>query len=287
VAWWDTTVRVAWTGTPLGPGQSSPAYFTQKDEADAAFAPQRNVAGPTADARAVTVAADLDWIWVFWHAGDPKENAPANRRVWMAKSTDNGKTFPETRPISPAGLGICPNCGLCALCTYPHMPAVLCRAATDSEHRDTYLLHLEVGKPWNVEGGKPIDPFATVKVQQWKTTACPATSAALADVGNDYLAAWETAGQIYYCRIPHNTGKVGPFVAAPGKGGNRKHPALAHSGSRTVLVWLEAASKDTSVCWQIFSHDDRPTHEQGEFTGIPPGSHAAVISDGQRFFVVY
>jgi hypothetical protein len=105
------------------------------------------------------------------------------------------------------------------------------------------------------------------------------------------LAAWETAGQVYFGEIDSKAARIPAPIAAPGEGGTRKHPRLATNTNGDVLfVWTEgtAWARGGSVAWQMFDSSGRATDVKGTTAGIPVWSFAAPIagSDG-RFTILY
>ena len=104
------------------------------------------------------------------------------------------------------------------------------------------------------------------------------------------LAAWETKGQVHFTRLD-TAGKRAEFIAAPGTGKGRKHPAVAvNSRGETILVWTEGMgwNRGGSVSWQVYDKDGKPTAELGNTAGVPVWSLVAtfVRADG-RFVIVY
>jgi hypothetical protein len=280
-------VHVVWSGPPDGAGADGPVYYTRLLEKGGTFEPQRNLAG-TAGGRGPAIAAHASMVCVFWHAPAVRRRVAGNRLVWLAKSFDGGKTLAEPRAVSPGDIDVCPNCPLCATETNPGMPVLVYRGATDPEHRDTYLLYDGFWEQARKGAGFQNDKYHNVKLHAWKTATCPATTAAVLEVHNGYLAVWETAGQIYYARVPGGTGKFAPPVTVPGKTGYRKHPAACFDGRDLALVWIETAGKETSVCWQLFNHQDEPTPERGAFRGAPSGSRPVVVpTQFGSFLVIY
>src|SRR5579872_4230394 len=91
-------VHVAWNGSgtaePKGQGvkYGNPMLYTRLGD-DGTFEPQRNVISKAYGLDGGgSVAADLEGnVYVAWHAGDG--TGEENRRVWLARSTDEGQTF--------------------------------------------------------------------------------------------------------------------------------------------------------------------------------------------------
>ena len=114
-------VHVAWNGAyqedipgVAEPYMKVPMLYTRLNEAGTAFEPERNLIHK---ARGLdgggSIAADLDGnVYVFWHAPLPGQTGEENRRIWMAKSSDDGKSFaPEVvayeNPRASAGVAAC------------------------------------------------------------------------------------------------------------------------------------------------------------------------------------
>jgi hypothetical protein len=158
---------------------------------------------------------------------------------------------------------------------------LLYRSATEQVHRDAYLLTSR-DKGVNFQGEK---------IHPWNVPACPMSSFAFAEGPTGVLAAWETKGQVYYARIDPATGKKSEAVAAPGEGGDCKHPVVAcNRRGRTLLSWAGGVGweRGGSVAWQVFDKDGKPLSEKGRADGVPVWSLVAVSprTDG-GFTVVY
>src|SRR5215831_12503024 len=103
----------------------------------------------------------------------------------------------------------------------------LYRSATESVHRDIYLLASK-------DHGKS---FRGRLLHKWEINACPMSSMDFADSGNAVIAAWETRGQVYWARVDDDSGQA---IPAPGEGKGRKHPRVAINQNGEVLfVWTE------------------------------------------------
>src|SRR6185369_4163602 len=90
--------------------------YTRLNDAGTAFEPQRTLSDVAYQLDGGgTVAADgLGNVYVAWH-GNPEASGEANRRVFVARSTDEGRTFlPEVPAISEA-TGACGCCGMKAI----------------------------------------------------------------------------------------------------------------------------------------------------------------------------
>ncbi len=278
-------VHVAWNGSgkaePKGPGGATPMLYARLNDAGTAFEPQRNVMRSAAglDGGGSVAADEAGNVYVAWHAPGPDAKGEGSRCVWVARSTDDGKTFTPEKRANAEPTGACGCCGLRAFADAKGTVYVLYRAAREDVHRDTYLLS-------SADKG---DQFRSEKVHEWELNACPMSSAAFAEGAGGVAAAWETNGQVYYCRIDQATGKRSPPVAAPGEAKGRKHPAIAvNAEGKTVLVWTEGMgwNKGGSLAWQVFDKGGTPTGEKGRADGMPTWSLVAVFARPDGGFTV-
>jgi hypothetical protein len=280
-------VHVAWMGSSKakahGAEHSTPMLYARLNDKGTAFEPQRNVIQEAfgLDGGGSVSADDSGNVYVSWHAPEPGSKGEEKRRVWVARSADEGKTFAREKAASDEGTGVCGCCGMRAFTDSKGKTFVLYRSATRSVERDTYLL-------LSKDEGKT---FSSDKVQKWNVRVCPMSSFALNEAAGAVLAAWETDGQVYYARVDPESGKRSEAVAAPGAGKGRKHPAVAgNARGETVLVWTEGMgwNKGGAVAWQVFDKDGKPTGEKGQQDGVPTWSLVTIFArpDG-GFTVVY
>jgi hypothetical protein len=280
-------VHVAWMGSskaePKAPGGESPMLYTRLDDAGAAFEPERNVITSAVGLDGGgSVAADiLGNVYVVWHAAEPNTKGESNRRVWVARSTDEGKTFAPEKPAYAGTTGACGCCGMRAFADRSGHVHVLYRSASEQVHRDIYLL----------TSTDHASAFQGLDLHPWQINACPMSSMAFAESDSGVLAAWETRGQVYWSRIDAALGKPSDPIAAPGTPRGRKHPVVAgNNRGETLLAWTEGMGWDEggSLAWQVFDKSGKPTTEKGQAPGVPVWSLVAVFTrpDG-RFTVVY
>jgi hypothetical protein len=284
-------VHVAWNGSdtasprglinPANHQPGMPFLYTRSNADATAFEPQRSLPRRTFGVDGGgSIAADADGrVFAVWHAlavGGPQ--GEDHRRVWIARSTDDGATFADEEPAWSEPTGACGCCGL-RLFTSASNLYLLYRSATSLTHRDIYVLE-------SSDHGRT---FRGSRVQPWDINACPMTSMSLTGNGSGILGAWETAGQVYFGAIDSASPRMPAPVAAPGEPGTRKHPRLAsgaHGG--TLLVWTEgtAWARGGSVAWQLFDRDARPSGPRGTAPGIPIWSFAAGIARPDGGFVI-
>jgi hypothetical protein len=286
-------VHVTWNGSdaaspkgvanPANGQPTAPFLYARSNAEGTAFETQRNLTsrGYFIDGGG-SITADRDGsVYAAWHAapvdGQPGED---HRRVWFARSSDDGATFTREEPAWSESTGACGCCGM-RLLSASNALYLLFRSATAMTHRDIYLLQ-------STDRGRT---FRGSRVQEWEINACPMTSMSLANARLGVFGAWETAGQAYFGRVDAKTGTIPKPVAAPGDGRTRKHPRLAANANGDLLfVWTEgtAWARGGSLAWQMFDASGRATSVAGTAPGVPVWSVAAPIArpDG-RFVILY
>ncbi len=279
-------IHVAWMGSkeaePKGPSKATPMLYTRLNDALTGFDPQRNVMQFAVGLDGGgSIAADRSGnVYVAWHAGAGEEGE-ALRRVWVARSTDEGKTFKREVPASDKATGACGCCGMRAFAARNNAFYMLYRAATESVNRDMYLITSQ-------DNGTS---FQSTLMHKWKLEACPMSTAAIGESHDGILVAWETDGQVYYSNIEPGTSKPLQSIPAPGAGSRRKHPAIiGNAQDETLLAWTEKMGwqRGGSLAWQIFDKQGRPTSEKGQAEGVPMWSLVTVYaSPNGSFTIVY
>src|SRR5438270_715860 len=78
-------------------------------------------------------------VYVFWHAPEPGKTGEGNRKVWVAVSTDEGKTFSTERAATREPTGACGCCGMRAFADARGRLYALYRGAKDLTQRDMHL----------------------------------------------------------------------------------------------------------------------------------------------------
>jgi hypothetical protein len=279
-------VDVVWFGAdsarPKGPHGAAPVLFSRLNAEGTAFEAQRSVMQYAEGMDGgLSVAADQRGdAYVVWHATG-KIPGEANRRVYLARSTDDGKTFAREVPISPDGLGACGCCGMRATVDRRGALYVLYRAASEGIHRDmTLLVSDDLGRT-----------FRSTRVHPWQLNACPMTTADLAQAANGVLASWETAGEVYFAEVNPANYQLSPAQSAPGQADDRKHPAVAaNAGGKIVMAWTEGTAwmKGGSLAWQVFDRQGKPIGPGGHAPNVPvwdrPSAFASL--DGE-FTIIY
>jgi hypothetical protein len=289
----DRRVHVAWNGSnralPKGPvnpdsGQpGEPMLYSRLDDSGRAFEPQRNVMQRSfgLDGGGSIAAAPDGNVYVAWHGIGESEaksgEGEGRRRVWIAKSDDGGRTFSHEDPLWQQKTGACGCCGMKIHAAPGGTVAALYRSATETVHRDIYALtsHDRAGS------------FSGHLLDRWEIGACPMSSMDIVQRGDALLAAWETAGQVYWGRLDGTSGRT----AAPGEGKGRKHPRLAVNRRGEILfVWTEGTgwNKGGTLAWQMYDSAGQPAGPRQESPGISTWSFASpiAVNDG-RFAILF
>ena len=262
-------VHVAWNGSGQAEprvNDGSPLLYTRSKE-DGTFEAQRNLMSGFGLDGGGSVAADSEGrVYVMWHACPIKNGGELRRRVYLARSTDDGATFSKEASVWDEPTGAC---GCCQLKPWAQggKVRVLYRSCSTLEDRDTYLLSSD-------DAGAT---FHGAKVHPWKINSCPMASYAFSQGGA--WAAWESSEQIYWAPVGDD-GKAGAILPAPGQGNKRKHPVMAVNARGDVLLaWTEntAWARGGKVKWQVYDAARKPL-ASGERDGLPAWSMVAVFA---------
>jgi hypothetical protein len=287
-------VYVAWNGSnsaiPRGPSHprtgrpTSAMLYARSNLAGTVFEPQRNLMQRSYELDGGgSIAADAAGnVYVAWHAAALAggEEGEARRRPWLARSSDDGKTFPPEHQAWARETGACGCCGLKLFAAPQNQLHLLYRAATDLVHRDIYLLSSN-------DSGRT---FRGSRVHEWNLNACPMTSMSISAAGLRVLTAWETAGQVFVGAVDPAASSVLSPTAPPSPTGVRKHPrVVANSRGDVLLVWTEGAAwaKGGALGWRVFDRTLQPTDRAGEMPGVPVWSFAAAAARPDGRFVVF
>jgi hypothetical protein len=283
-------VHVAWNGTyevdvpgATKPWMKHPMVYTRLNDARTAFEPEHNVihAAYGLDGGGALAADGAGDVYVFWHAPTPGTEGEGNRRVWLARSTNDGKTFDSEKPAFEKPTGACGCCGMSAFADEWDNVYVMYRSATETVHRDMYLL---VSK----DRGRT---FEGTDISAWNIGACTMSLENLSASSAGVLGSWETMGNVFYGVVNPATRRMAQPIAAPGDAKDRKYPVVtANSRGETLLAWAEGMKwgKGGSAFWQIFDRNGNPEGEIGHADGVPAWSVVAAFTrpDG-GFSVVY
>jgi hypothetical protein len=282
-------VHVAWNGSmeakPKNPIMGTPMLYSRSSLDRTAFEPQRNLMQRTfgLDGGGTVAADEQGNVFVLWHGkavGAP--DGEIGRRVWMARSSDQGATFAPEEPAGDDPTGACACCGTRALADRSGTLYMLYRAATAGVERDMTLL-------WSRDSGRT---FQRAVLDPWKINACPMSSETMITGARGVIAAWETQGQVRLARLDPATGAASKPTSPPGAPGNRKHPALAtNSRGETLLAWTEGTGwqRGGTLVWQLFDPSGQPQGAQGRLeAGVPTwGLPTALARPDGSFLIIH
>ncbi len=231
-------VHVAWMGSgktaKKGEGKhpESPMFYTRLNEAGSAFEPERNVISWTGGLDGGgSVAADSQGdVYVAWHGrASDAADGEAGRAMFVAVSTDDGRTFAREGQANPTPTGACGCCGMRAFVDGSGNLHLLYRTA-NSVSRDMMLL----------TSSDHARTFTATPVNRWFTQSCPMSSSVMTGDQRGILLATETGDQVEWTSLATDRLRLGK--ANPVSSAKSGHPSIATTAAGDVLVaWAEGA----------------------------------------------
>lgn len=277
-------VHVAWNGSTVSDKHAGvPMLYTRLNAAGTAFEPERDLITQAAglDGGGSVAADPAGNVYVLWHALKPgSTEGEGNRAVFVARSTDDGRTFAREKLATAEPTGACGCCGMRAFADHAGTVFALYRAAGEKVNRDETLL---------ISRNQGLD-FAIANAHPWKISTCPMSSAFFSESGSGVLAAWETEGNVFFARVDPKTQSVSPAVS-PASAPRAKHPAVAgNARGEVLLAWTEGTGwqRGGTLAWQMFGPEGRPIGEINRAEGVPVWSLVSAVArpDGS-FLVLY
>ena len=286
-------VHVAWNGSdaaePRGPinpesgKPGSPMLYARLNDAGTAFEPQRNLMLDTfgLDGGGSVAADHSGNVFVAWHGKAPgAREGEAGRQVWIAQSQDEGRTFAKEHPATTEPTGACGCCGLRLFADSRGEIYGLYRSAKENVHRDIYLLR-------SSNAGKT---FSLAQLHKWDLNACPMSSMAFFEAGDEVLGAWETETQVYFAPVNRAVDLAKrAMLAPPGEKPKRKYPAIARNRrGETLLAWVEGAGwqRGGVLGWQLFDRAGLPAGASEARRDVPVWSFPAVFVRPDEGFTI-
>ena len=271
--------HVVWNGAGGAEPRGMPLLYARLNDDATAFEAQRNLMRRTSTLDGgATVAADAQGhVYAIWHAiAEGTTQNEQSRRLWVAHSSDDGKTFGEEAPAWDKPTGACGCCYVGAFADMDGALYILYRGAVTALDRDMYLV---VSR----DHGKT---FAGSRVDPWRTSACPMSTAALGRTRGGVVAGWETEGRVLFGTVADV--EVSGRSAAPGELKNRRHPVIASNArGESIHAWTEgmAWKRGGTVAWQVYDAASNSLLE-GRKEGVPADGTAAVFARPDGTFVV-
>lgn len=275
-------VHAVWNGAGEAESHAGASmFYTRLNDAGTVFEPERDLITYAAGLDGGgSLAADSDGnVFVFWHAPRPgNTRGEAGRALFLARSTDNGKSFARETEASPPDAGACACCGMRAFVGQTGGLYALYRGAADGLNRDMLLLMSRD------HGSK----FELLHRNPWRIPTCPMSSASFAGSGERTFACWETDGEVFLATIQGV--KVSATTNPPAGGARRKHPVIAaNARGETLLAWTEGTGwqRGGSVAWQGFDSSGQPTAIRGRAEGVPVWGLVAVVARQDGSFTIF
>ncbi|MDB6004679.1 MAG: hypothetical protein JWR15_1666 [Prosthecobacter sp.] len=272
----DDSLHVVWNG-PGGKDQPAPLLYSRSQDGGVTFEKQRDLRADTVglDGGASVAASAKGEVFVVWH-GVPAEAAPGeiNRRVFVLKSSDNGKSFAAPKIANGDDPGVCACCSLKTFVSPKGELLTLYRAARSMAQRDITLMSSR-------DGGVT---FQHRNVGPWAINACPMSSASVIAAGAGTRAAWEAEGKVFTSLLDEESD------ALVVSGGKARHPALAvNARGETLVTWSEGTGwqKGGQLAWVVLDSAGKATTERGSKAGVPVWGFTAAYAEGERFVILY
>jgi hypothetical protein len=283
----DGRLYVAWNGSSRAstkPSGAAAMLFSRMTDSGDAFEPQRDLMTSTThlDGGGSVAADNQGRVYVVWHGHrttGPQEEI--DRGVFMATSTDDGKTFANERQINSPGTGVCGCCGLKAFADIHGCLAVLYRSANLAGNRDSVLL-------LSTNFGAS---FTTKVLGEWHVSTCPMSTHELGMGPAGLTGMWEKGGQVYLGSISSDLLDSFTAVAAGGLPKDRKHPTFTWGNGKNapmLIAWTEGTGweKGGSLAWECLDSNKVET-ASGHAEGVPVWSYAAAVVEKDGSFVLF
>lgn len=237
-------------------------FYARRMPGEAAFAPLRNINHKPSEGFSLAVNA--------------KGNVTA---VWMADklyanvSHDGGETFSPAVEIDPV-LNPCNCCTTSSVFGADGRVAILYREETNND-RDMYLAL------WDQQQNKVTR--TRVSTTPWKIDACPMTYYSVTRMGDGFVAAWPTKGEIYFARLDSNGNPRSPQeIRTPGSNGMRTGLlTVANAHGDTLVAW----KKDNQLGWQTYDDRGRTAGKPGSVSSGGSGVAGVLAKNGD--FVLF
>jgi hypothetical protein len=274
----DNTLHIVWNGVGNHKRQiPSPLLYSRSPDGGMSFEPRRDLRADTQalDGGASIAASLRGDVFIVWH-GAPAGAEPSeiNRRVYVLKSTDNGRTFAAPKIANADDPGVCACCSLKAFVTPGGELFTLYRAARSMSQRDVVLMSSR-------DGGST---FQHRDVGRWAINACPMSSFSAMSDGKRTRGAWEAEGKVFTALLDTTADAL---AISEGKS---RHPALAiNTKGETLISWSIGTGwqKDGQLGWLVLDASSQPTTTRGIQPGMPVWAFSAAYAEGERFVILY
>lgn len=272
----DDSIHIVWNG-PGAKNKPSSLYYSRSLNHGTSFEAQKDLRADTQalDGGASIAASQKGEVFIVWH-GAPAGAAPGeiNRRVFVLKSTDNGRMFSEPKIANADDPGVCACCSLKTFVSPSGELLTLYRAARSMNQRDIVALS-------STDGGAT---YRHRTVGTWAINACPMSSASVVAAGAQTRAAWEAEGRVYTALLDATS------EALPVSEDSARHPALAvNLRGETLVTWSIGTGwkKGGQLGWALLDPAGKPTAQHGTAPGVPVWGFTAAYAEGDNFVILH
>jgi hypothetical protein len=274
----DDALHIVWNGVGDHKRQiPSPLLYTRSLDGGGTFEPQRDLRADTQalDGGTSIAASTKGEVFVVWH-GAPAGAEPGeiHRRVYVLKSTDNGRSFTPPKVANADDPGVCACCSLKSFITPGGELFTLYRAARSTSQRDVVLMTSR-------DGGST---FQHRDVGRWAINACPMSSFSAISDGKHTRGAWEAEGKVFTAPLDAQS------EALAVSGDKSRHPALAiNTKGETLITWSIGTGwqKGGQLGWLVLDSSGQPTQTRGTQPGMPVWAFSAAYAEGEQFVILY
>lgn len=250
------------------------AFYSRLNAAGDAFEEQRDISGNVwgFDGGCAIAASPSGHVYVFM-GGTTKKGKETDRRIFLTRSTDNGDTFSDPRPID-LGKGVCMCCHLKAQWTPKGELMLAYRVAEESVNRDSYVL---ISK----DHGKT---FSSRALDHWELRACPGSVYSFVNREDQTLVSWRNQDEVFFGSDGENA------FSPPDKMMKRRVAVLGQNAKDEMLMaWIEGENfnKPHHLRWQLYNQEGEAIGEPGiKKDAFQRWGSAAVFSKPNGDFVI-
>ncbi len=224
-----------------------------------AFEEERDLSAETYafEGVAAILADEKGNVSVYWHGLPGQEPAvmrpETHRKVWLAKSTDEGATFSQPEPIEVDPVGACACCSMQGVIGEDGKIYLVYRNSLEDGSKNTYLLGSDDGIR-----------FSSQLLEEFPDAGCPGSVFGLAWSPAGVFAGWDTAGHVSFTK---GYSKMEKITAADG-GRPSRTPTLAVNQNGDVLfAWSQATDpkrfmRVADLAWQVFDKCGKPKSDR-------------------------
>ncbi len=188
-------------------------------------------------------------VRIFWH-GLTEPGPESTRRIFMATSADEGRSFSPPQPLDIGVVGACACCSMRGGLDAAGRLQLIFRNALDDGSKNSWLLT-------SADNGRT---FSSRLLGEWPDAGCPGSTYSLSTRPN-VVAAWDNQGHVYFVA---GQSKV---VAPSGKMRARAPLVTQNANGDILFAWAEAKDgrgfvQGATLAWQVFDKHGHPLTEK-------------------------